>query len=79
MCYCTPGIRTPTCPNCPNESQEKYRPKETYLGYGLYVSFDGHSFTLRSPNFAGMGDELILIDQKTMDKLIEYRNQIGDK
>lgn len=38
---------------------------ETYLGDGLYGSFDGYQFKLRAPHSDG-GDQEIYLDQPTL-------------
>jgi len=47
--------------------------KETYLGDGLYVSFDGEQFCLRAPRRDG--DHKVYFDRHMLVLLIEYTKQ----
>ena len=52
--------------------------EETYLGDGLYASFDGFMFTLRAPR-AG-GDHWVGLEPEVLRAFDEYRKaKIGDK
>lgn len=44
---------------------------ETYLGDGLYVSFDGFQFCLRAPR--ENGDHLVFLEPAVFESLIAYR------
>jgi hypothetical protein len=44
--------------------------KETYLGDGLYVSFDGWQFCLRAPR--GDGDHEVYLEPGTLIALQDY-------
>jgi hypothetical protein len=48
---------------------------ETYLGDGLYASFDGYQIWLRAPR-AGV-DHLVAIDASVWEALVEYRMKIA--
>ena len=43
---------------------------ETYLGDGLYVSFDGWQLTLRAPRAAG--DHYVCLEPVVWEALLEY-------
>ena len=47
---------------------------ETYLGDGLYVSFDGWQFVLRVPREDG--DHWVALEPEVFDMLISYRTAI---
>lgn len=47
--------------------------RETYLGDGLYASFDGYQFCLRAPRFHG--DHKVYLDIPTLNAFIEYAKQ----
>lgn len=44
--------------------------KETYLGDGLYASFDGYQFILRAPR--ENGDHWVALDPRTLDAFTTY-------
>ena len=44
---------------------------ETYLGGGLYASFDGFAFNLRAPR--ENGDHWVALEPDVFDALIEFR------
>ena len=44
--------------------------KESYIGDGLYASFDGWQFKLRAPR--GDGDHEVFLDQNTLDEFLRY-------
>ena len=46
-------------------------PPETYLGDGLYASFDGYHIWLRAPRQDG--DHRVALEPAVFDRLIEYR------
>ena len=46
------------------------KPEETYLGDGLYVSFDGWQFRLRAPR-AG-GDHEVFLEPDTWAALVSF-------
>jgi hypothetical protein len=48
--------------------------KEVYLGDGLYASFDGFSFNLRTPREGG--DHWVALEPAVFDALIEFRAKI---
>lgn len=48
--------------------------KETYLGDGLYASFDGYHIMLRAPR--DNGDHYVALEPPLFDDLIEYRKRI---
>lgn len=56
-------------------------PKETYLGDGLYASFDGWQICLRAPREDG--DHVVYLDQQIWKALgrvaDEYWNPTGEK
>jgi hypothetical protein len=45
--------------------------KETYLGGGLYASFDGWHICLRAPREGG-GDSVVYLEHSVLDALMEY-------
>jgi hypothetical protein len=48
--------------------------KETYIGDGLYVSFDGFSFTLRAPR--EHGDHFVCLEPSVLANFQSFVNQI---
>lgn len=48
--------------------------KESYLGDGLYASFDGYMVTLRAPRESG--DHWIGLEPHVLNSLLEYVNRI---
>lgn len=44
--------------------------KETYLGDGLYVSFDGFAFVLRAPR--QNGDHWVALEPEVILNLLDY-------
>ena len=50
---------------------ERSNAKETYLGDGLFCSFDGHQIKLRAPR--ENGDHWVALDPAAFDALIEFR------
>lgn len=46
-------------------------PKETYLGDGLYASFDGWQFRLRAPREDG--DHIVYLEPAVMRAFDEFR------
>ena len=48
---------------------------ETYLGDGLYASFDGFQFCLRAPR--GNGDHKVFLDAATMHAFDQFRKSIS--
>jgi hypothetical protein len=58
-----------------NEGSEPMAEKETYLGDGLYVSFDGFQFRLRAPR--DHGDDLVYLDRYALSAFIEYAQAMG--
>ena len=50
---------------------------ETYLGDGLYASWDGFSIWLRAPR--SNGDHYVALEPQMMRDLIEYARQKGMK
>lgn len=47
---------------------------ETYLGDGLYASFDGFQIILRAPRSGG--DRWVALEPKVMENLIEFVERI---
>ncbi len=47
--------------------------RETYLGDGLYASFDGYQFCLRAPREGG--DHKVYLETHTLNAFIEYVKQ----
>jgi hypothetical protein len=45
-------------------------PDETYLGDGLYASFDGYQFRLRAPREDG--DHFVFLDPSVIDAFARY-------
>lgn len=48
---------------------------ETYLGDGLYASFDGFQFCLRAPR--GSTDHVVYLDSATMHAFDQFRKNIA--
>lgn len=48
---------------------------ETYLGDGLYASFDGFVIWLRAPRKDG--DHFVGLEPATFSELLQYAEQIG--
>lgn len=48
--------------------------QETYLGDGLYASFDGYHIMLRAPR--ELGDHYVALEPPVFDELVEYRKRI---
>ena len=48
--------------------------KETYLGDGLYASFDGFMFTLRAPREGG--DHWVGLEPQVMEAFDEFRRRM---
>lgn len=46
--------------------------RETYLGDGLYASFDGYQIRLRAPR--GEGDHEVFLEHQTFLELLKYAN-----
>lgn len=44
--------------------------EETYLGDGLYASFDGWQITLRAPRLNG--DHFVALEPKVLEAFMEY-------
>ena len=49
---------------------------ETYLGDGLYASFDGHQINLRAPRDGG--DHWVSLNPDVFDTLIEFRAKTAE-
>jgi hypothetical protein len=55
----------------------KQAKKETYLGHGLYVSFDGYMIKLRAP--IGEGNHEVYLEPPVLDAFMEFiRNLRSD-
>lgn len=50
---------------------------KTYLGDGLYVSFDGYSFTLSAPR--GFGEHYVVLEPEVLDEFLRYVYDIRNK
>lgn len=50
--------------------------QETYLGDGLYASFDGYQFRLRAPREDG--DHFVYLEPRTLDAFKKYIKHIAD-
>jgi len=48
---------------------------ETYLGDGLYASFDGFQITLRAPRMAG--DHFVALEPAVLNEFIRYCEKLG--
>lgn len=48
---------------------------ETYLGDGLFVSFDGYQFKLRAPRDAG--DHEVFLEPPVFAALVEYARSLS--
>ena len=55
------------------------KPKETYLGDGVYASFDGSTLTLRTPR--PTGDHWVALESDVLDALYIYVERVlrGDE
>jgi hypothetical protein len=51
--------------------------QETYLGDGLYASFDGWQIVLRAPD--DPVDRVVYLDPEVMDALIKFSNALRGK
>ena len=49
---------------------------ETYLGDGLYASFDGYRINLRAPRDGG--DHWVSLDPDAFDALMEFRAKTAE-
>jgi hypothetical protein len=47
--------------------------KETYLGDGLYVSFDGYQFCFRAPR--EIGDHEVYIEPRVFKQFLNYASE----
>lgn len=47
---------------------------ETYLGDGLYASFDGYQICLRAPR--PVGDHVVFLDPSVVKALLDYLTQL---
>jgi hypothetical protein len=52
-------------------------PRETYLGDGLYASFDGYAITLRAPRQDG--DHWVALEGPALAELIRFAETCGFK
>lgn len=50
---------------------------ETYLGDGLYASFDGYQICLRAPR--GYHDDYVYLDPPTFQALVDYNASIRSR
>lgn len=57
----------------PEQFKEKYS-KETYIGDGVYVSFDGYSFNLRTPR--ENGDHHISLEPDMIQSILDYKDKV---
>ena len=48
---------------------------ETYLGYGLYASFDGYQFKLRAPRLEG--DHEVYLEPYVLLQFMKYVKACG--
>lgn len=48
---------------------------ETYIGDGLYASFDGYQIQLRAPQ--SHGDQFVYLEPSVYVSLLEYAKTIG--
>ena len=51
--------------------------KETYLGDGLYASFDGYQIRLRAPG--SLMDSSVYLEPEVYSSLIEYAKTVWEK
>jgi hypothetical protein len=49
-------------------------PHEEYLGDGLYASFDGYQFCLRTPR--DVGDHIVYLEPPVLAAFDEYRKAV---
>jgi hypothetical protein len=47
-------------------------PEETYIGDGLYASFDGYQFCLRAPRSVGFGDHMVFLEPDVLEKFLRF-------
>ena len=57
--------------------REKLHPMKTYLGDGLYASFDGRQIMLRAPRIDG--DHRVALEPEIYARLIEFAKTINKK
>lgn len=50
--------------------------KETYLGDGLYASFDGYQIKLRAPT--GLNDQEIYLEPKVYNNLVKFVDDLHE-
>jgi hypothetical protein len=53
--------------------------KETYLGDGLYVSYDGFRFILRAPRESGCGDHWVALEPEVLKAFDDFRKKVLEK
>lgn len=51
--------------------------KETYLGDGLYVSFDGWQITLRAPR--EHGDHFVVLEPQVLERFFNYYDSLKER
>lgn len=56
---------------------QRPEPRETYLGDGLYASFDGYQITLRAPR--GNDDHWVCLEPSVFHSLIDFARACGIK
>jgi hypothetical protein len=49
--------------------------RETYLGDGLYCSFDGFALTLRAPR--ERGDHFVVLEPSVFKEFLQFARQCG--
>jgi hypothetical protein len=52
--------------------------KETYLGDGLYASFDGYQIKLRAPH-GGDVEEAVYLESEVYQALLRFAETVGFK
>lgn len=52
------------------------RDKETYLGDGLYASFDGYQIKLRAPT--GLNDQEIYLEPEVYNNLLKFVDDLHE-
>jgi hypothetical protein len=56
--------------------EEEMTMTESYLGDGLYASFDGFAFTLRAPR--ENGDHFVILEPLVLREFIAFVNLTGE-
>ena len=52
-------------------------PEETYLGDGLYASFDGFQIRLRAPSYCE--EHIVYLDPDTLSAFLQYVEKLKEQ